>query len=136
MLAVYAPAIFFDGLIQKSSLDLFLVCLVLWWIGSLTCRPSAARWLVLGASLGALVLTRENALVLFPVAAAQRLFDRWLGRGRHAEPKSFMSQQGKALNASLIALHEIERTVVFPFNRLAGLTAYCVARRPDGERAG
>ena len=30
MLAFYAPAIFFDGLIQKSVLDAFLLCLALW----------------------------------------------------------------------------------------------------------
>ena len=29
MLAIYPPAIFFDGLIQKSSLDLFLMCALL-----------------------------------------------------------------------------------------------------------
>ena len=30
ILALYAPAIFFDGLIQKSTLDVFFVCLALW----------------------------------------------------------------------------------------------------------
>ena len=30
LLAVYAPAIFFDGLIQKSVLDVFFICLSLW----------------------------------------------------------------------------------------------------------
>jgi Dolichyl-phosphate-mannose-protein mannosyltransferase len=30
MLALYAPAIFFDGLLQKSTLDVFFVCLALW----------------------------------------------------------------------------------------------------------
>src|SRR5438477_66498 len=33
MLALYAPAIFFDGLLQKSVLDVFFVCLALWLIG-------------------------------------------------------------------------------------------------------
>ncbi len=32
MLALYAPAIFFDGLLQKSVLDVFFVCLALWLI--------------------------------------------------------------------------------------------------------
>jgi tetratricopeptide (TPR) repeat protein len=32
MLALYAPAIFFDGLLQKSTLDVFFICLVLWLI--------------------------------------------------------------------------------------------------------
>ena len=30
VLAIYAPAIFFDGLIQKSVLDLFFIALSLW----------------------------------------------------------------------------------------------------------
>ena len=32
MLALYAPAIFFDGLLQKSVLDVFFVCLALWLV--------------------------------------------------------------------------------------------------------
>ena len=32
MLALYAPAIFFDALIQKSVLDVFFVCAALWLI--------------------------------------------------------------------------------------------------------
>jgi len=38
MLALYAPAIFFDGLIQKSVLDVFFVCLALWLIARITVR--------------------------------------------------------------------------------------------------
>ena len=34
MLALYAPAIFFDGLLQKSVLDVFFVCLALWLIAT------------------------------------------------------------------------------------------------------
>jgi 4-amino-4-deoxy-L-arabinose transferase-like glycosyltransferase len=37
MLALYAPAIFFDGLIQKSALDLILLATMLWIL---------ARWLI------------------------------------------------------------------------------------------
>ena len=32
MLALYAPAIFFDGLLQKSTLDVFFVSLALWLV--------------------------------------------------------------------------------------------------------
>jgi tetratricopeptide (TPR) repeat protein len=32
MMALYAPAIFFDGLLQKSVLDVFFVCLALWFV--------------------------------------------------------------------------------------------------------
>jgi tetratricopeptide (TPR) repeat protein len=65
LLALYAPAIFFDGLIQKSALDLFLLCLALWLASGLERKPTSyLRWCVLGLAMGALVLTRENALVL------------------------------------------------------------------------
>ena len=64
-LALYAPAIFFDGLLQKSSLDIFLVCLALWQIGRLSETPRRiSSWLLLGVTMGALALTRENAIVL------------------------------------------------------------------------
>ena len=45
-LALYAPAIFFDGLIQKSVLDVFFVCLALWLMsrivapGQVATRPA------------------------------------------------------------------------------------------------
>ena len=67
-LALYAPAIFFDGLIQKSTLDLFGVCALLWVLAPLLAKPgvekSAPRLFTLGVVLGALTLSRENALAL------------------------------------------------------------------------
>ena len=64
MLAVYAPAIFFDGLIQKASLGLFLLCAVLALLSRLMMRPAPIRtWIWPGLALGALLLTREHALV-------------------------------------------------------------------------
>ena len=66
-LAVYAPAVFFDGLIQKSALDLFLVSLSLWIISGLVDKPTPpSRWFWLGIAMGALALTRENALIFVP----------------------------------------------------------------------
>ncbi|MCC7126869.1 MAG: tetratricopeptide repeat protein [Acidobacteria bacterium] len=70
-LALYAPAIFFDALLQKSVLDVFFMVAVLWLAGDLIARPDrTARWLALGAALGALSLTRENALAIVAVAVA------------------------------------------------------------------
>jgi tetratricopeptide (TPR) repeat protein len=67
-LALYAPAIFFDALIQKTVLDVFFICLAL-WISSRLADATAPthEWIGLGLALGALVLTRENALVLAAV---------------------------------------------------------------------
>ena len=42
-LALYAPAIFFDGLLQKSVLDVFFVCLSIWVVSRLVDRPRSAR---------------------------------------------------------------------------------------------
>ena len=67
-LAIYAPAIFFDGLLQKSVLDLFFLSLSLWLISLLLERREArGLWLSLGVAMGALSLTRENALVFVVV---------------------------------------------------------------------
>src|SRR5678815_1900628 len=59
-MAIYAPAIFFDGLLQKSVLDLFFLSLSLWLISLLLDRRDDRRlWLLLGVAMGALSLTRE-----------------------------------------------------------------------------
>ena len=88
-LALYAPAVFFDGLIQKSVLDVFFVCLVLWLISGLVDEPNKrSRWFWLGVSLGGLTLTRENALaivgaiLLWPLGPSQSW--RSQQRVRHA----------------------------------------------------
>jgi tetratricopeptide (TPR) repeat protein len=70
-LAIYAPAIFFDGLLQKSVLDLFFLSLSLWLISRLLEERDDRRlWLALGLVMGALSLTRENALVFIVVILA------------------------------------------------------------------
>ena len=89
LLALYAPAIFFDGLLQKSVLDVFFVCLALWLISlsektgenAKTAEKHAERhisrrslrsprfflYVALGLTMGGLALTRENALVFIVV---------------------------------------------------------------------
>lgn len=92
MLALYAPAIFFDGLLQKSVLDVFFVCLALWLLSrteetvetakaaekraehNISQRSLRSRrfllYVALGLTLGGLALTRENALVFILVILA------------------------------------------------------------------
>ena len=85
MLALYAPAIFFDGLLQKSALDVFFVCLALWLISRTEKTAERAknaekdvsqrslrspRFFLLGLTMGGLALTRENALVFIVVILA------------------------------------------------------------------
>jgi tetratricopeptide (TPR) repeat protein len=74
LLALYPPAIFFDGLIQKSSLDILLITAIL---GLVAVFQDERRWkwlVALGAAASAFVLNRENARVIFPVVVAWLLF--------------------------------------------------------------
>ena len=67
LLALYPPAFYFDGLIQKTSLSLFFASALLALLGELT---HCVRWpwlLLSGVTLGCLALTRENALILAPL---------------------------------------------------------------------
>jgi len=76
-LALYAPALFFDALVQKAVLDVFFVCLALWLIGGLVVDPpTPRRWWWLGLAIGGLSLTRENALVFVAVLLGWALYPR------------------------------------------------------------
>jgi tetratricopeptide (TPR) repeat protein len=69
LMAFYAPAVFFSALIQKAVLDVFLMSLAIWAVARLQDSPNVRQtWFVLGAALALLSLTRENALLLLPVA--------------------------------------------------------------------
>ena len=63
-LALYAPVVFFDGLLQKSVLDVFFVAVLIWFLSARSEEDSGWRWFCVGLTLGALALTRENALIL------------------------------------------------------------------------
>lgn len=68
MLAVYAPAVFFDGIVQKTSLGCLLVCVLLAVMGwAEHAKRGYAAAVVVGAVAGLLVLTRENAIVWLPL---------------------------------------------------------------------
>jgi tetratricopeptide (TPR) repeat protein len=70
LLAFYAPAIFFDGLIEKSILDTFLLSTLLFLLSSAERQQQSTLWLASGIALGLLSLSRENALVLSLVIPA------------------------------------------------------------------
>lgn len=65
--AVYPPAIYYDGIIQKTALASFLLCALLAGCSYLQLRFSRAAATGIGLTLGLLVLTRENALLWVPV---------------------------------------------------------------------
>lgn len=62
--------------------------------------------------------------LVFPLAATVRLATR-----RDAQPRSSLSKQGAAANGLLTAACTAELPF-FPFNRLAGLSAFVLARKP------
>ena len=103
MLALYPPAIFFDGLIQKSVLDVFLVCVVVAVTAQIiTSGDSRRRWVALGVAIGALALTRENALVLAAVLAIFAVTRRARGApGPPAPHASAETLQPEASSASV-----------------------------------
>ncbi len=70
LLAIYPPAVFFDGLVQKASLDNLLMCGLLAVLGAyfVSGRPRLLAWA--GLVLGLFALTRENALVFLAILAA------------------------------------------------------------------
>lgn len=63
MMALYGPAIYYDGIIQKASLSLLLCCGVI--AGVVLCQFRRGRGVLfaLGVTVGLLCLTRENALL-------------------------------------------------------------------------
>lgn len=67
ILASYAPAIFFDSLIEKSILDLTLLSLLLVLLVRTMDGQHWTRWLSIGVTLSLLGLSRENSLVLVAV---------------------------------------------------------------------
>lgn len=80
ILALYAPALFFESLIQKAVLDLFFVALFLFLMGGIHPGSRWARWWSAGIALGFLGLARENALIWVFVVPVWI----WLHFGEHA----------------------------------------------------
>jgi len=69
LLACYAPALFFDALIQKPVLDGLLVSALLLMLAITRRDPTLTQCALTGASLGLLTLNRENAVILLPLVA-------------------------------------------------------------------
>lgn len=79
LLALHPSAIFFDGVLQKTSLDLFLVPALLAAVARHQrggARPPWQMPLVAGLALGLLALSRENAILFLPVVLGWMV---WLG---------------------------------------------------------
>jgi tetratricopeptide (TPR) repeat protein len=108
-LALWAPAIFFDGLLQKSVLDMFFVCLGLYLISrvnqqSVVSGFSRIDWLALGAAMGALALTRENALIFILVI----LIWAWYQPSRRPAIASFIAGLALVLTPVVIRNYSVD----------------------------
>lgn len=64
LLALYPPAIFFDLIIQKGSLGLFWMTLLLFLLSAEMVHAGRRRMMWIGLVLGLFALTREHALIL------------------------------------------------------------------------
>ena len=74
--AGYALFLYYDALLLKVSLSLFLITLALWLVLHADAGNRAARWLAAGAALGVAALTRGNILALVPPIAGWILLAR------------------------------------------------------------
>lgn len=74
LLALYPTAIFFDGLIQKANLGLLWTVALLWTLARVRAEPKAIRFALAGSSLGLLMLTREETILLVPVIGIWTFF--------------------------------------------------------------
>ena len=66
---------------------------------------------------------------LFPAVAALRLRDRLRLQRGEVTAKSDLRAMSNGPNKALIAFHDLERNTLFHFNRLAGLSVFCLAGR-------
>lgn len=67
LLAIYPPAIFFDGEIQKASFDLLFSGVLLLLLARLRDRPAILPAILCGVTVALFALNRENALLLVPL---------------------------------------------------------------------
>jgi SAM-dependent methyltransferase len=67
--------------------------------------------------------------LLFPAVAAMRLRERQrLNTGR-IEARSALRTYSAPVNRFLTLIHDLERATLFPLNRLAGLSIFCLAKQ-------
>ena len=110
-LALYAPAVYFDGLIQKPALDAALLAALLLVCARALTRTGVGGGLAAGALLGLLALSRENALVALPVIGL------WLALAR---PEESARARAAAVAALLLGLAAVLGPVAVRNHALGG----------------
>lgn len=97
LLAVYAPAIGYEGILGKQGLGLLLTTGALLALVGFQRRPRAGLAVAAGALVGLLALTRENALVFVAAVPLWMLWRHW-SRGLR---RNALSLGGLALGLAL-----------------------------------
>jgi hypothetical protein len=69
---------------------------------------------------------------LFPALAITRVWNRLASPDRSPGPRNELRQYPSWLNGVLTQIHGLERRTIFPANRWAGLTVFCLARPAAG----
>lgn len=67
--------------------------------------------------------------LLLPAVAAMRRRDRQRLNAGQLQAESALRTCPASVNGLLILIHDLERMLVFPLNKLAGLSIFCLARR-------
>ena len=71
--------------------------------------------------------TRYFFASVFPAACIMRLCDRRNVLSGRQRPKSALKKHSAFVNWALTGLHDVERVGLFPVNRVAGLSVFCLA---------
>ena len=91
LLAIYPPAIFLDGLLEKSAVVTFLTAALLACLVTTTNRLSLLRTTGAGVLLALLALTRENALLLAVPAGLWLLYGPFAKEQRLRSALAFLA---------------------------------------------
>lgn len=71
--------------------------------------------------------TRYFFALIFPAVCVARLIDRGRVLSGSIQPKSSLRKHSDLVNRALTRIHDVERSSLFRFNRLGGLSVVCLA---------
>ncbi|MCP5043098.1 MAG: glycosyltransferase family 39 protein, partial [bacterium] len=97
-LALYGPSLYADVMLQKSVLDIFFMCLGLWFLSAVSTLASLRAAFGLGIAVGFMTLTRENAMV-FPLVLVP-----WMALGLEQPQPKRLALAGVFLTAMSLVL--------------------------------
>jgi hypothetical protein len=66
---------------------------------------------------------------LLPVVSLMRMLNRWQTEMGFCRPVSILKKYPPIINKTLIYIHDFERILLFPVNRAAGLSIFCLSEK-------